>query len=73
MFKNFNKFNTFSNHSFRAIEQFLLRHKFQRTTVTQQSITYHGQKTWNSLRNSIKSPRTLASFNLSLRNLLVSQ
>ena len=72
-FKNFNKFNTFSNHSYRTTGQFLLRPKFERTTVTQQSITYRGPKTWNSLPNSIKSLRTLASFKLSLPKLLISR
>ena len=73
MFKNVNKFNTFSNNIHRTRGQFLLRLKFQRSTVTPQSITYRWPKTWNSLPNSIKSVRTLASFKLSLRELLISQ
>ena len=73
MFKNLNNFNTFSNHNYRTRGRFLLRPQFQRTVITQQSIKYRGPKTWNSLPNSIKSIRTLPSFKLNLRKLLISQ
>ena len=54
MLKNLNKFNTFSNHSYRTRGRFLLRPKCQRTTVTQHTITYRKPKTWNSLPDFTK-------------------
>ena len=54
MFENLNKFITFSNHSYRTRGQLLLCLQFQLTTITQQSITYRGPKTWKSQPNSIK-------------------
>ena len=73
MFKNLNKFNTFSNHSYRTRGRFLLLPQFQRTKIMQQSIKYRGPKTWNSLPNSLKSIETLPSFNLNSHKLLISQ
>ena len=73
MFKNFDKFATFSNHNYSTRGQFSLRPKFQRTNITQQSIAYHGPKTWNSLPDYMKSIRTLPAFKLNLRKLLLSQ
>ena len=53
IFKVFDKFESFSNHNYNTRGKFLLRPKFQRTTVTQQSIVYRGHKIWNSLSDSI--------------------
>ena len=44
MSKNLNKFDTFSDHSYRTRGRFLLRPQFQRTAITQQSITYFVRK-----------------------------
>ena len=73
MFKNLNKFNTFSNHSYRTRGRFLLSPQFQSTTITQQSNIYRGPKTWNYLPNSTKSIRTVPSFKLNMHKLLISK
>ena len=43
--------------------------QFQRTTVTQQSTTHRGSEAWRSLPDSIKSTRTLPSFEWNMRGL----
>ena len=73
MFKNFNKFATFSNHNFSTRGKFSLHPKFQRTNITQQSIAYHEPKTWNSLPDYMKSIKTLPAFKFNLRTLFLSQ
>ena len=73
IFKNLSKFVTFSNHSYGTRGRLLLRPKYQRTTITQQSITYRGPKIWNSLPDTLKKIRTLPSFKTKLRNFFISQ
>ena len=53
MFKFFEKFESFPNHNYSTRDKFLLHPKFQRSTVTQQSIAYRGPKIWSSLPDCI--------------------
>ena len=73
MFKNFDKLATFSNHNYSTRGKFSLSPKFQPTNITQQSIAYHGPKTWNSLPDYMKNIQTLPAFKFKLRKLLLSQ
>ena len=73
MFKNRHLFvttNSIHNHNTRQRNN--LRTPFQRTCVTQQSMTYRGPLVWNSLPPRIRGIATLDSFKNNLKTHLLS-
>ena len=73
MFKNLNKFKTFSSHNYNTRGKLLLRPEFQRISLTQQNISYRGPKIWNSLPEPIRNSRSLQIFKSNMRNYLTSK
>ena len=66
MLESLNEFNTFLNHIYSTRVQLLIRPKFQRTTITQQNITYCEPSTWSSLPCSINKYTNLTLFSFEI-------
>lgn len=71
VFKNFDKFETVS-HNYSVRNQSQLVPRFQRTTLTQHSISFSAPKEYNALPDSLKYSTSLSVFKRGVRNHLIS-